>query len=251
MFAERGNIPSRPKLRSIRGSRGGRVLGGMLALALAWFASGLTAGTQDKPAPPPGAPPQGDAVRKPATLAAVMKTARGDVRLELFADKTPLAAANFVNLALRGFYDGLTFDRIIAKTAVEGGCPLGKGIGFPGYKFEDEFDPKLRHDAAGVVSLLGAGPNTNGCRFTITLRAMPTMDDRNTIFGKATSGMDAVRKLEPGDKIESVRIEGDPAPLLIKMKDRLAEWNKALDEKFPRLKPAPVAAPPAEAKQGG
>ncbi|MCC7292506.1 MAG: peptidylprolyl isomerase [Phycisphaerales bacterium] len=223
----------------------------LFSLALLWFSAGMATAMQDKPSPPPGAQPQVDAARKPSTLAAVIKTARGDVRIELFADKTPLAAANFVNLSLRGFYDGLTFDRIIAKTAVEGGCPLGKGIGFPGYKFEDEFDPKLRHDAAGVVSLLGAGPDTNGCRFTITLRAMPAMDDRNTIFGKATSGMDVVRKLEPGDKIESVRVEGDPAVLLNKLKDRLAEWNKALDEKFPRLKPAPVVTPPAEPKPGG
>lgn len=182
----------------------------------------------------------------PSSLTAVMATTRGEVQFTLYADRAPVNVASFVNLALRGFYDGLTFDRVISRTAVEGGCPLGKGIGWPGYKTEDEFHPTLRHNGPGFISLLNAGPDTNGCRFTIILRPIPTMDDRNTIIGRVTSGMDAVRKLVDGDRIESIRILGDASPLLLHYKTRVEEWNAVLDARFPKLRPAtppPTATP--------
>lgn len=182
-------------------------------------------------------------------LTAVMMTTRGEVKIALYADRAPVNIASFVNLALRGFYDGLTFDRVVAKTAVEGGCPLGKGIGWPGYKTEDEFHPTLRHNGPGFLSFLNAGPNTNGCRFTIILRPMPTMDDHNTILGRVTDGLDVVRHTLEGDRIVSVRIVGDAGGLLSRYKSRVDEWNAALDARFPKLRPAPELTPPPEAAQ--
>lgn len=173
-------------------------------------------------------------------LQAVLTTARGEIRIQLLSAEAPVAVASFVNLVQRGFYDGLTFDRVVGKTAVEGGCPLGKGVGWPGYKFEDEFTDALRHDRPGRVSLLNAGPNSNGCRFTITMRSMPTMDGRNTIFGQVRGGLDVVQRLEPGDKIESVKIVGDPAPLLIRFAGRIENWNRALDARYSHLRASPI-----------
>ena len=93
---------------------------------------------------------------------ATMTTSKGEIRLELFADKTPKTVENFETLAGKGFYDGLTFHRVIADFMIQGGCPEGTGRGGPGYKFEDEFHPELKHDSPGILSMANAGPNTNG-----------------------------------------------------------------------------------------
>ena len=127
---------------------------------------------------------------------ATIETPRGTIKLELFADKTPKTVANFEKLAKKGFYDGLTFHRVIADFMIQGGCPIGNGTGGPGYTFEDEFVPELRHDGPGTLSLANAGPNTNGSQFFITHVACPWLDGKHTVFGSsAGSNSQKLREL--------------------------------------------------------
>ena len=161
------------------------------------------------------------------SLIAHFDTDRGPIRIELAADKAPLTVANFVNLAKRGFYDGLNFHRVIADFMVQGGCPEGSGRGGPGYRFEDEANNGLRHER-GVLSMANAGPNTNGSQFFITHVATPWLDGRHTVFGKVVEGLDVVDAVAQGDKINSVKIEGDAAAVLAAKADRVAEWNRYL-----------------------
>ena len=129
------------------------------------------------------------------SLTAVFDTARGPIRIELAPDKAPLTVANFVNLARRGFYDGLDFHRVIADFMVQGGCPEGSGRGGPGYRFEDETGNGLRHDR-GVLSMANAGPNTNGSQFFICHQDLTGKLPKNyTLFGQVTKGMDVVDKI--------------------------------------------------------
>jgi len=164
-------------------------------------------------------------------LKAVMQTSKGTINLNLFADKTPVTVASFVNLAQRGFYNNLSFHRVIPDFMVQGGCPLGTGTGGPGYRFEDEFDPSLKHDKPGILSMANAGPGTNGSQFFITHVVTDWLDNRHSVFGEVVSSadMDVVNSIGQGDKIESVTIEGDAAGLLEAQKDRIAQWNTALD----------------------
>ena len=161
------------------------------------------------------------------SLIATFDTDRGTVRAELFPEKAPLTVANFVNLARRGFYDGLKFHRVIPDFMVQGGCPQGTGTGGPGYKFEDETTNGVRHER-GVLSMANAGPNTNGSQFFITHVATPWLDGKHTVFGKVTDGMDVVDKIAQGDTIKSVRIEGDADAALAAKADRVSEWNRIL-----------------------
>ena len=161
------------------------------------------------------------------SLVAVFETARGPIRIDLAPDKAPLTVANFVNLAKRGFYDGLDFHRVIADFMVQGGCPEGSGRGGPGYRFEDETANGLRHDR-GVLSMANAGPNTNGSQFFITHVPTPWLDGKHTVFGKVVEGLDVVDAVKQGDKINSVKIEGDADAALAAKADRVAEWNKIL-----------------------
>ncbi len=162
-------------------------------------------------------------------MRATIQTDKGSIELELHADKTPLTVANFVNLAQRGFYDGVSFHRVIANFMIQGGDPTGTGAGGPGYRFEDEFDPSLRHDGPGVLSMANAGPGTNGSQFFITHVATPHLDDNHSVFGRVTSGQDVVDAIGQGDRIQTVSIEGDTAELLEGQQDRVAEWNRVLD----------------------
>ena len=160
-----------------------------------------------------------------------LHTNRGPIRLRLHDDKAPLTVANFVNLAKRGYYDGLTFHRVIPDFMIQGGCPEGSGRGGPGYRFEDEIVPTLKHDKAGVLSMANAGPGTNGSQFFITHVPTPWLDGKHTVFGQIMSGedraiVDAVRQ---GEKIGSITIKGDYAPLLEKEKARIERWNQILD----------------------
>ncbi|GHE43130.1 peptidylprolyl isomerase [Vulcaniibacterium thermophilum] len=162
------------------------------------------------------------------SLIAHFDTDRGAIRVELAAEQAPLTVANFVNLAQRGFYDGLTFHRVIPDFMIQGGCPRGTGTGGPGYKFEDETRNGLKHER-GVLSMANAGPNTNGSQFFITHVACPWLDGKHTVFGKVIEGQEVVDKVQQGDHIRSIRIEGDAAPVLAARADRVAEWNRALD----------------------
>ncbi len=138
---------------------------------------------------------------------ATIETDRGTIRIELFADKTPKTVGNFETLAADGYYDGLTFHRVIADFMVQGGCPQGTGTGGPGYTFEDEFDAELRHDGPGVLSMANAGPNTNGSQFFITHVATPWLDGKHSVFGKVVEGQDVVDAIQQGDVMKSVKVE--------------------------------------------
>ena len=161
------------------------------------------------------------------SLFALFETDRGPIKIELYPDKAPLTVANFVNLARRGFYDGLNFHRVIPDFMIQGGCPEGSGRGGPGYKFEDEANNGLGHER-GVLSMANAGPNTNGSQFFITHVATPWLDGKHTVFGKVVEGLEAVDKVEQGDHIRKVTIEGDADAVLAAKADRVAEWNRIL-----------------------
>ena len=162
------------------------------------------------------------------SLIATFDTDRGPIRVELAADKAPLTVANFVNLAQRGFYDGLNFHRVIPNFMIQGGCPQGTGTGGPGYRFEDETRNGLGHQR-GVLSMANAGPGTNGSQFFITHIVCDWLDGKHTVFGKVLEGLDVVDAVKQGDKINSVKIEGDTAAVLAAKAERVAEWNKVLD----------------------
>lgn len=145
-----------------------------------------------------------------------IKTGKGDIVVELFADKAPKTVNNFVFLAREGYYDDTTFHRVIKPFMIQGGDPTGTGRGGPGYRFEDEFHKDLRHDAPGILSMANAGPNTNGSQFFITHIPTPHLDNRHTVFGRVIEGMDVVnaiperdpgRAREPGEKLITIEIE--------------------------------------------
>ena len=165
-------------------------------------------------------------------LTATIKTSKGDIRLRLFPDKTPLTALNFINLSTRGFYNGLTFHRVIPNFMIQGGCPLGTGTGGPGYRFKDEFSNELRHDKPGMLSMANAGPNTNGSQFFITHVPTPWLDNKHSIFGEVVDVKDqkVVDSIVAGDKIISITIEGDYSALAEQYKDQLDQWNKTLEK---------------------
>jgi cyclophilin family peptidyl-prolyl cis-trans isomerase len=163
----------------------------------------------DRPQPPSGA------LDTSKRYTAHIKTARGNITVELYADRAPLTVENFVNLARSGFYDGTTFHRVIPGFMAQGGDPTGTGRGGPGYQFRDEFHPRARHDSEGVLSMANAGPNTNGSQFFITYGPTPHLDDKHTVFGRVTEGLDVLRSIRerdpsrdpaPGDQIEAVEI---------------------------------------------
>ena len=164
-------------------------------------------------------------------LVARMETEKGTIRLRLFAEQAPVTVANFVNLAQRGYYDGLNFHRVIDDFMIQGGCPNGDGRGGPGYRFEDEFNNELKHDKPGVLSMANAGPGTNGSQFFITHLPTPWLDGKHTVFGEVVGEEDqqVVNNIRQGDKINSISLEGDPAGLLEKSSDRVDAWNKVLD----------------------
>ena len=146
---------------------------------------------------------------------ATIATDSGDIVIELFADKAPLTVNNFVFLAREGFYDGVTFHRVIKGFMAQSGDPTGSGRGGLGYRFDDEFDATLRHDGPGVLSMANAGPDTNGSQFFITYRATPHLDGKHAVFGRVVEGMDVVlaiperdpvRAREPGLAMNSVTI---------------------------------------------
>jgi peptidyl-prolyl cis-trans isomerase B (cyclophilin B) len=162
-------------------------------------------------------------------VSAVIHTNKGDIKLRLFAAKAPITVANFVNLAKRGFYDGLTFHRVIPDFMIQGGCPHGTGTGGPGYRFEDECTPELRHDAPGKLSMANAGPGTNGSQFFITHVETPWLDGRHTVFGEVIDSEDqqVVNAIGVGDVIESIDLEGEEG-VLEDQADRVNGWNRVL-----------------------
>jgi cyclophilin family peptidyl-prolyl cis-trans isomerase len=133
------------------------------------------------------------------TYTATLKTDKGDIVIQLHADKTPKTVNNFVFLSRQGFYDGTIFHRVIANFMAQGGDPTGTGMGGPGYKFADEFHSTLKHDSPGVLSMANAGPGTNGSQFFITHTATSWLDNKHSVFGKVIGGMDVLMSIPTRD----------------------------------------------------
>lgn len=161
---------------------------------------------------------------------AKIHTSKGDILLRLEHEKTPVTVANFVGLAEGSipnnskkagepYYDGLKFHRVIADFMIQGGDPTGTGAGGPGYRFDDEFDPTLRHDGPGVLSMANAGPGTNGSQFFITHVATPWLDDKHSVFGRVVEGQDVVDAIAQGDKMDRIEI--------IRIGEEAEKWDAA------------------------
>ena len=162
------------------------------------------------------------------SLIANFDTSRGPIQIELDPAKAPLTVANFVNLAQRGYYNGLNFHRVINDFMIQGGCPNGIGNGGPGYQFEDEANNGLSHER-GVLSMANAGPNTNGSQFFITHVECPWLDGKHTVFGKVLQGQDIVDTVKQGDLINTITFEGDAQAAIDAKAERVAQWNEKLD----------------------
>ena len=174
------------------------------------------------------------------SLVAIIDTSKGVIRAELNERAAPTTVANFVNLVMRGFYDGLTFHRVERNFMAQGGDPLGNGTGGPGYQFRGEII--LKHNQPGILSMANSGPGTDGSQFFITHLATPHLDGVHSVFGRVTEGQQVIYQIRRRDLINSITIEGDPASVFASRVDELVEWNRILDEQFPNLKPAPHEA---------
>jgi len=199
-----------------------------------------------------------------------INTNRGDIYLQLEMNKTPMTVANFVGLAegkipndkkAAGvpYYDGLKFHRVIPNFMIQGGCPLGNGSSGPGYKFDDEIDPTLKHTGPGILSMANAGPGTNGSQFFITHVKTDWLDGKHTVFGHVVEGQDVVNKIQGNDTIVSISIlrKGDEAQkfdapavftkvqatakekAMAKQKEEQAAIDKALNEQYKDAKVTP------------
>jgi peptidyl-prolyl cis-trans isomerase B (cyclophilin B) len=197
------------------------------------FVEAVTNGSDPKeePASQDDAPDKASEEAEYEELTMNIQTSKGTIELKLFPSETPLTVANFVNLAKRGYYDGLTFHRVIGDFMIQGGCPLGTGTGGPGYRFEDEFDPSLQFDRPGLLAMANAGPGTNGSQFFITHVPTPHLNNRHTIFGEVTKGQDIVDAIQQGDTIEKIEITGDYSALFDAHTARIAKWNETLDKR--------------------
>jgi peptidyl-prolyl cis-trans isomerase B (cyclophilin B) len=161
----------------------------------------------------------------------ILSTNKGPIEATLLASKTPVTVANFLNLAKRGYYNGLSFHRVIPDFMIQGGDPEGSGRGGPGYRFEDECKPELKHDRSGLFSMANAGPGTNGSQFFVTHVPTPWLDGKHTVFGGVTKGQDVVDAIRQGDKIEKIEILDPTDDLFAAQQKRLDEWNKVLDKR--------------------
>ena len=160
------------------------------------------------------------------------------MKLEFYENDAPNTVANFVKLAKSGFYDGLAFHRVIPDFMIQGGDPTGSGMGGPGYRFEDEIHPELRHDAPGILSMANAGPGTNGSQFFITHGPTNSLDGKHTVFGKVMDGQDVVNDIRQQDDIHEVIIEGEATEAMKAKAPQIAMFNDVLDDEFSNLKPA-------------
>ena len=164
-------------------------------------------------------------------MEAHIATTKGTIKLNLFYNETPVTVSNFVNLANRGYYNDISFHRVIDNFMVQGGCPLGMGTGGPGYEFDDEFHPDLKHDTPGILSMANAGPGTNGSQFFITHLETPWLDNHHTVFGKIMDdeSQDIINSIIQGDKIEGIKIVGE-LPENDTIDNLIKSWNTILDK---------------------
>ena len=160
-----------------------------------------------------------------------INTNKGTIKLNLFYNEAPITVANFINLSKRGFYNNLSFHRVIDDFMIQGGCPLGTGTGGPGYQFNDEFHPDKKHDKPGILSMANAGPGTNGSQFFITHIATPWLDNNHTVFGEISDSNDqnVVNSIVQGDTINDIEVI-DNLPNDGKINEHLEAWNKILDQ---------------------
>jgi peptidyl-prolyl cis-trans isomerase B (cyclophilin B) len=162
-------------------------------------------------------------------------TDKGTIEADLNERAAPTTVASFVNLARRGFYDGLTFHRVERNFVAQGGDPLGTGTGGPGYRYTGEI--VLKHTRPGTLSMANSGPGTDGSQFFFTLVPTPHLDGLHSVFGNVTSGMEVVRSIARGDRIVSITITGDTTALMARKKAEVDAWNATLDVGFPALRP--------------
>ena len=181
-------------------------------------------------------------------LFATLSTSKGEIKIELEFEKTPGTVGNFVGLSLglisnsikplgEAYYNGLKFHRVINDFMIQAGCPLGTGIGDPGYKFDDEFHNELKHDRPGVISMANAGPSTNGSQFFITHLETPWLDNKHTVFGNVIDGMDVVNSISQNDEIISIKINavGDKAKAFDAAK-AFEDFNKSKADRIKKEK---------------
>ncbi len=168
-------------------------------------------------------------------LKASIVTDKGVIEIELSERAAPTSVANFVNLAERGFYDGLNFHRVERNFVIQGGDPRGDGSGGPGYQFTGEM--LLKHTRPGTLSMANSGLGTDGSQFFLTLVPTPHLDGKHSVFGRISSGLETVYKITKGDVIRSITITGDTSALKARKKADLDKWNAILDEGFPDLRP--------------
>ena len=169
-------------------------------------------------------------------LVAIINTSKGVIEAELNDRAAPTTVANFINLAIRGFYDGLTFHRVERNFMVQGGDPLGNGSGGPGYRFAGEII--LKHNQPGILSMANSGPGTDGSQFFLTHLATPHLDGLHSVFGKVINGQSVIYDIRRRDVINSISIQGDPTNLFKRKAEDLENWNNTLDLNYPGLKPA-------------
>jgi len=169
-------------------------------------------------------------------LVAIINTSKGVIEAELNDRAAPTTVANFINLAIRGFYDGLTFHRVERNFMVQGGDPLGNGSGGPGYRFAGEII--LKHNQPGILSMANSGPGTDGSQFFLTHLATPHLDGLHSVFGKVINGQSVIYDIRRRDVINSISIQGDPTNLFKRKAEDLENWNNTLDLNYPDLKPA-------------
>ena len=181
-------------------------------------------------------------------LFATLSTSKGEIKIQLEFEKTPGTVGNFVGLSLglisnsikplgEAYYNGLKFHRVINDFMIQAGCPLGTGIGDPGYKFDDEFHNELKHDRPGVISMANAGPSTNGSQFFITHLETPWLDNKHTVFGNVIDGMDVVNSISQNDEIISIKINavGDKAKAFDAAK-AFEDFNKSKADRIKKEK---------------
>ena len=183
------------------------ILLAVVLIAVTWAATERTKTNMAQPKQWSSPPPM--SIDPAKQYVAILKTEKGDIRIQLFADKVPMTVNNFVFLAREHFYDNTTFHRVIPGFMAQGGDPTGTGAGGPGYRFADEFHPDLKHDSEGILSMANAGPNTNGSQFFITYAPQPHLDGHHAVFGKVVSGMDVLRALTPRDPGTNPSFSGD------------------------------------------
>jgi peptidyl-prolyl cis-trans isomerase A (cyclophilin A) len=200
---------------------------------------------------------QNQAVAK--DVIAKFETTQGNFEIKLFHKRAPMTVSNFINLAKKGFYNGLIFHRVIPNFMVQGGDPQGTGMGGPGYTFKDEFHSELRHSKKGILSMANSGPNTNGSQFFITVAPTPHLDDRHSVFGEVSKGYDIVEKISKVDrdgkdkpkkevKLTKVTIVGDFKPVKV---EQAKEITQAEIEKLTRKQVEKLIAKVAEAQDLG